>query len=52
MKEISSASHDSVLRDSVEAIKQFKWETVKLELEQKTPTLVSLLSQLVGKPSE
>ena len=52
MKDISCASHASILWDSVEVAKQFKWETVKLELEQKTPTLLSLLSQLVGRASE
>ena len=52
MKDISCASHASVLQNSLEVIKQFKWKTVKLELEQKTPTLMSSLSQLVGRASE
>ena len=52
MKEVSCASHNSVLRDSVEAVKHFNWETVKMELLQKIPTLMSLLSQLVGRASE
>lgn len=49
MRNISSAAHDSILRDTMEAIKQFHWETVFLELEKKMPTLLSLLSHLIGK---
>ena len=49
MRTISSQSHDSVLRDSVEEVKQFSWETVRLELVQKMPTLMVLLCQLVGR---
>lgn len=51
MNAISSSSHDSILRDHVEAVKMFSWETVILELTSKMPTLMSLLSQLVGNPS-
>ena len=39
MKELSSDSYDSILRDSVEAVKNFNWETVRLELIQNMPTL-------------
>ena len=46
MKNISSADHDSILRDSVEAIKHFHWDTVFLELQNKVPTLMSLLKQI------
>ena len=52
MKELSSDSHDSILRDSVEAVKRFSWETVRLELFRKVPTLMSLLTQIVNKPTE
>lgn len=52
MREISCESHDSVLRDSVDAVKQFSWETVRLELMQKTPTLMLLLSRLVGRAAD
>ena len=48
MKNISSKDHDSILRDSEEAVKHFSWETVVMELRQKLPTLMSLLSHLVG----
>jgi len=48
MRDISSTAHDSILRDTVEAVKHFHWETVFLELEKKLPTLMSFLSQLVG----
>ena len=51
MKDISSEAHDSILRDSIEAVKHFHWETVMLELSHKIPTLMSLLSQLVQQPA-
>lgn len=47
MKALSSDAHDSILRDSVEAVKRFSWETVWLELSRNVPTLMSLLSQLI-----
>ena len=52
IKQVSSETHDSILRDSVEAVKHFHWETVRLEMVQQTPTLMSLLSQLIGRASE
>ena len=52
MKAICSRSHDSVLQDSLEAVKHFDWETVRLEFLQKLPTLMSLLSQVVGQASK
>lgn len=52
MKDISSDSHDSILRDTVEAVKHFHWETVILELLKKMPTLMALLSHLIPKPTE
>ena len=52
MKDVSSGRHDSILRDTVEAVKRFSWETVNLELTDKVPTLMALLSQLVPYPSE
>ena len=45
MKDISSDAHDSCLRDCVEAVKHFHWDTVWLDLLQKMPTLMSLLSR-------
>ena len=52
MKELSSDAQDSILRDTVEAVKYFSWETVKLELNRKVPTLMTLLSEIVGKPAK
>ena len=49
MKEISSLTHDSILRDTVEAVKHFSWETVGLELHDKLPTLMTLLAKITGK---
>ena len=52
MKEISSDSHDSILRDTVEAVKNISWETVRLELLEKMPTLMTLLAHITGKSSQ
>ena len=52
MKELSSDAHDFILRDTVEVVKRFSWELVKLELENKVPTLMTLLAEMVGKPAE
>ena len=52
MKQLSTNTHDSVLRDTVEAIKFFHWDTVFLELEKMVPTLISLLQRLIPRPSE
>ncbi len=52
MKKIGSDQHDSILRDTNEAVKRFSWETVKLELYKMVPTLMSLLSLLVPKPED
>ena len=48
---ISSSDHDSILRDNVEAVKNFSWDTVTLELQSKVPTLMLLLRSLVHNPS-
>ena len=52
MKSISSDEHDSVLRDTIEAVKWFSWDTVMLEFIKMMPTLMSLLQQLVKQPSK
>ena len=49
MKSISSDAHNSVLWDSREAVMQFHWEAIRLELMQKIPTLMKLLLEVVGK---
>ena len=49
LKHLSVKAQDSVLRDSTEAVKCFHWETVRLELVQNAPTLMNILSQLVGQ---
>ncbi len=43
MKTLGSMEHDSILRDNIEAVKQFSWETIFMELSQKVPTLIRLL---------
>ena len=52
MRSISGKNHDSILRDTVEAIKQYHWDTVFLELMKNIPTLMNLLKQLVKNPVE
>ena len=52
MKSISSQEHDSILRDPLEAVKRFHWDKVLLEFQYNLPTLVSLVSQLIGRRSK
>jgi len=40
--------HDSILRDTVEGIKHFSWDTITLELQRKVPTLMQFLCLLVN----
>ena len=49
MKYFSDANNFT-LGDTVEAVKNFRWETVKLELNRHFPTFMSLLSFIVNKP--
>ena len=43
MKLLASLDRDSILRDDLEALKHFSWETVHLELEKNVPTLIKPL---------
>ena len=52
MRKLSSKEHDSILRDTIEAVKHFHWDTVMLELVQRAPTLMHLLKQLVVRQDE
>ena len=47
MRDLASSEHDSILRDTREAVKRFSWETVMLEFERKLPTLVLLLKGII-----
>lgn len=38
-----SMEHDTILRDNIEAVKNFSWDTVFMELNEKVPTLIRLL---------
>ena len=49
MRDLSSASHDSILHDTVEAVKNFSWKTVHLELLDKMPTMMALLEHITDK---
>ena len=52
MKVLNSKDHDSILRDTIEAVKHFHWDTVMLELLQRVPTLMSLLKEVVRRSDE
>ena len=52
MKTLSSEKHDSILRDNVEAIKMFHWDTVWLECEKMLPTLMTVLKNLIPQPTK
>ena len=49
MKQLFSASHDSIL---MEAVKRFHWDTILLEYKRMVPTLVLLLECLIPKPAD
>ena len=48
MKFISSDDHNSLLRDSNDGIKDFKWDRLFGELSRYMPTCVSLLLSLIS----
>ena len=52
MHDIATSKHDSILRDTVEAVKHFSWDTVTIELQMKTPILMQLLRSLVRNPAK
>ena len=47
MKNICSISHDSIIRDTHEAVKYFSWQTIFLELKNNMPTLMKILGALI-----
>ena len=49
MKSSSSTSSVTLLRDSDEALKQFSWESIWLEIRGKLPILLSFLQQVLPK---
>ena len=49
MKDLASVTHDSMLRNSDSAVKNFLWE---IELAEKVCRLMSLLLQLISKPTK
>ena len=51
MKKLSSEAHDSILRDTLEAVKHFSWDTVMLEYAKMIPTLIMLLESLIPNPT-
>ena len=48
IKHICSTEHDSILLDCIEAVNNFNWDTVYLELRKQMPTLLMLLTLLLG----
>lgn len=49
MKSFSSSNNVTLLRDSDEALKQFSWESIWLEIQRKLPVLLSFLQQVLPK---
>ena len=52
MKELSSNRLDSTTRDTVKVLKQFHWDTVLMEFEKMLLILLTLLKNIMPKPSE
>ena len=52
MKDLASVAHDSMLRNSDSAVKNFLWEIVLNEIAEKVSKLMSLLLQLISKPTK
>lgn len=52
MKTISTITHNSFLRNSIESVKQFSWEAVHKEFLNHMPTLMDILSSLIPKSAE
>ena len=52
MTEICSVKHNSMLRDSHRSIKNFCWESIYFEFNQKVPTLLSLLKGILPKSND
>ena len=52
IKQLCSLDRCSLLRDDVEAVKNFSWETVWGEMIQDLPTLVCLLQGLIKRPAD
>ena len=49
MKSFSSSNNVTLLRDSDEAPKQFSWESIWLEIQEKLPVPLSFLQQVLPK---
>jgi L1 cell adhesion molecule like protein len=52
LKSICSYNHDSVLRDCIEGLRMFSWETIWLELLRNLPSLMKILSLLIPQHLE
>ena len=53
LKLLASVEHNSLLRDTNEAVRRFSWETIWVELMRDVPTLASFFMKLtpkIGKP--
>ena len=49
MSDICSLQHNSLLRDSHKAIKEFSWQVILTEFAYKLPTLLALLKGILPK---
>ena len=52
MRKVCKLDHYSILKDDIEGVKHFSWETVWLELQRDVPTLVTFLTKLLSRPNK
>ena len=52
MSDICSLQHNSLLRDSHKAIKEFSWQAIQTEFAYKLPTLLALLKGILPKSDD
>ena len=52
MSNLCSITHNSLLRDSHNAIKQFTWQSILSEFTNKLPTLLALLKGILPKSDD
>ena len=52
MRQLSSDENDSILRDTIEAVKRFNWDIVLFEFQKHVPTLMRFLHLLIPRSSD
>ena len=52
IRKVCKLDYYSILKDDIEGVKHFSWETVWLELQRDVPTLVTFLMKLLSRPNK